>query len=721
MGWGREGKDEEKGVQLRVLAQNLVFNTAHILDKTLTPAKRRSNSPILKIFPPDKPAEPKSNSELKNDWCQKNKNPQTADDDSSSWVFFQSEGKISPPSNFRESGASVITLSDSESESTNLQGDFSTKVSVKEIEVIEIDDNDEGEPLNGQKLQERASNVNDLTIIEENDVFVVANFKDRSLGANTHKQPSSTARGISILPKDDLTIVDEGDAFVVVNFAKMGLAKCKGPARNVNDLTILEEGDLFVVANFAEKNLATTTISSASSDREMSVLPKASTSSSKASCIKKSSEQDKNATPNQQYPATSKDISQFQKPSELSKKTNLTQNPPIASTSTSQTQYLSYNSLNASCSAYLQHYSQTVQTSLANIQIPRPYERAYQLEWGYRSMLLAREFGMIAADIFCLQEVEQSHLYSFYVPVFSKLGYSGLYKKRTRDMVDGCAIFYKSNMKLLSNQPIEYFFGADTVLDRDNVAQIARFEDVHSGRQICVANTHLLFNMKRGDVKLAQLAVLLANLDKECGPESGRSCPYVICGDFNMKPNCKIYEFIRSGQMSFKNARRGTISTSEDNFTQGPLLYPGFMPSETNIGRDCRFVNKKGSLVDDVFEVSMLLTRTVSLKLHLEGNGTNVKGHDNYWTHPLKLGSVYDHVAIDSQEPEVSAYSYEGTSNPDFMFYSVKKRNLKEGPLHLVRRLSLPAASALYSTLGPWPNEITPSDHIPLVAEFHLL
>ena len=32
--------------------------------------------------------------------------------------------------------------------------------------------------------------------------------------------------------------------------------------------------------------------------------------------------------------------------------------------------------------------------------------------------------------------------------------------------------------------------------------------------RLCVANTHLLFNMKRGDVKLAQLAYLFAHLHK---------------------------------------------------------------------------------------------------------------------------------------------------------------------------------------------------------------
>lgn len=43
--------------------------------------------------------------------------------------------------------------------------------------------------------------------------------------------------------------------------------------------------------------------------------------------------------------------------------------------------------------------------------------------------------------------------------------------------------------------------------------QLVRLKDMRIGREFCIANTHLLFNKRRGDVKLAQLAVLLANID----------------------------------------------------------------------------------------------------------------------------------------------------------------------------------------------------------------
>lgn len=46
--------------------------------------------------------------------------------------------------------------------------------------------------------------------------------------------------------------------------------------------------------------------------------------------------------------------------------------------------------------------------------------------------------------------------------------------------------------------------------------------------------------------------------------------------------------------------------------------------------------------------------------------------------------------------------------------------NVTEREIRLIRRLSLPNMKQLSGTLGPWPNSTTPSDHIPLIADFVL-
>ncbi|CAG9540497.1 unnamed protein product [Cercopithifilaria johnstoni] len=324
---------------------------------------------------------------------------------------------------------------------------------------------------------------------------------------------------------------------------------------------------------------------------------------------------------------------------------------------------------------------------------------AYELTWEYRWRLLASEFPMINADIFCLQEVQCDHYDHFFRPYFEAAGFLGKYKKRTHSLIDGCAIFYKSHFQLLHYQYIEYYVNDDSVLDRDNVGQLVRLKDMRNGREFCIANTHLLFNKRRGDVKLAQLAVLLANIDKECGPESGQECPYVLCGDFNIQPHSPLYNFIMSGEICFTNLQRGNISGQGN--AGGPFVSVNLLPEDIGIGRNCRFKYLKNR--------TMLLPSV------------------NCWSHPLCFNSVY-HINA-KNGPVISTYHSVEAVNPDFIFYSVKSKGIKnsgsaisvsEKEIRLIRRLSLPSMEQLAGTLGPWPNSTTPSDHIPLIADFVL-
>lgn len=74
------------------------------------------------------------------------------------------------------------------------------------------------------------------------------------------------------------------------------------------------------------------------------------------------------------------------------------------------------------------------------------------------------------------------------------------------------------------------------------------------GPPLCVANTHLLFNPRRGDVKLAQLAIMLAEIDsvvKSCKAK-GEHCNLILCGDFNSVPKMPLYQLITTGELFFE-------------------------------------------------------------------------------------------------------------------------------------------------------------------------
>jgi endonuclease/exonuclease/phosphatase family metal-dependent hydrolase len=66
-----------------------------------------------------------------------------------------------------------------------------------------------------------------------------------------------------------------------------------------------------------------------------------------------------------------------------------------------------------------------------------------------------------------------------------------------------------------------------------------------------VANTHVLFNPKRGDIKLAQLRLLLQHLQALIAaalPEDqAQHVAAMVMGDFNSAPNTPLYRFMRQG------------------------------------------------------------------------------------------------------------------------------------------------------------------------------
>ncbi|CAL1535696.1 unnamed protein product [Lymnaea stagnalis] len=139
-------------------------------------------------------------------------------------------------------------------------------------------------------------------------------------------------------------------------------------------------------------------------------------------------------------------------------------------------------------------------------------------EWPNRSKALLTQILAHNADIVCLQEVQEAHWVKDICKTLEAYGYKGKFKKKDNDQTDGCAILYKEKkFRLLKCVPVSFMRGG--ILDRGNIGLILILEpqsSVYSGKvdKVCVATTHLLFNPRRGDVKLAQLMVLLAEIDK---------------------------------------------------------------------------------------------------------------------------------------------------------------------------------------------------------------
>lgn len=138
-----------------------------------------------------------------------------------------------------------------------------------------------------------------------------------------------------------------------------------------------------------------------------------------------------------------------------------------------------------------------------------------------------------------------------------------MYQRRTGTKTDGCAICYQNaNFTEAAVSKLEFFRPETELLDRHNVGIVLLLRPlVHRGAEVkeagpplCVANTHLLFNPRRGDVKLAQLAIMLAEIDamKKCCKATGEHCNVVFCGDFNSVPHMPLYQLITTGELRYQ-------------------------------------------------------------------------------------------------------------------------------------------------------------------------
>ncbi|CAF87046.1 unnamed protein product, partial [Tetraodon nigroviridis] len=181
--------------------------------------------------------------------------------------------------------------------------------------------------------------------------------------------------------------------------------------------------------------------------------------------------------------------------------------------------------------------------------------------------------------ILCLQEVQEDHYENQIKPALLTLGYQCEYKKRTGSKPDGCAIVFKSSrLSLLSSNPVEFLRPGDALLDRDNVGLVLLLQPSDAASplgasSICVANTHLLYNPRRGDVKLAQLAILLAEISRLSRLPGGSTGPVVLCGDFNSTPLSPLYSFLTTGCLNYSGLKMGSVSGQESS-PRGQRLLP---------------------------------------------------------------------------------------------------------------------------------------------------
>ncbi|XP_053139155.1 protein angel homolog 1 isoform X2 [Hemicordylus capensis] len=392
------------------------------------------------------------------------------------------------------------------------------------------------------------------------------------------------------------------------------------------------------------------------------------------------------------------------------------------------------------------------------------------LNWSYRLTNLLQEIQHWDPDVLCLQEVQENHYWEQLEPTLMMMGFACIYKRRTGRKTDGCAICYKqSRFQLISTNPVEFFRPGLDILNRDNVGLVLLLQPLLESlgdkaiRPLCVANTHVLYNPRRGDIKLAQMALLLAEIDKTSKMADGNYCPIILCGDLNSVPDSPLYKFIRNGQLYYHGMPAWKVSGQEE-FCEHPyqrkLLTP-LWPSCLGITDDCQYVTHCQSKTSDRLKYS----RDFLLQFHycdaacerpaelilLEGVTDAKPDRPPHWPkkltvnnnsdpelfcsrypgniqHGLNLTSAYNHFLPQRGRPEITTMPLGVGATVDYIFYSAKpikneneesRRMYQDGALKLLGRLSLLSEDILWSANG-LPNPFCSSDHLCLLTSFGL-
>ncbi|KAM6946996.1 2',5'-phosphodiesterase 12 isoform 1-T2 [Lycodopsis pacificus] len=236
-----------------------------------------------------------------------------------------------------------------------------------------------------------------------------------------------------------------------------------------------------------------------------------------------------------------------------------------------------------------------------------PYCAPYALQLDYRQNLIKKELAGYNADIVCLQEVDKGVFSDSLTPALDAFGLDGVFRIKEKQH-EGLATFYRrSKFQLLSQHDIVLSEALTSdpihstllesvsansglkgkILKRSTAMQVSVLEDLKKpGRKVCVANTHLYWHPKGGNVRLVQMGVALRHLSHVIN-EVAPGAPLLFCGDFNSSPNSGVFQLLSETAVPLQHADWSSSGPEEScrmelQSTFPPLLSACSQPAYTN-------------------------------------------------------------------------------------------------------------------------------------------
>ena len=197
------------------------------------------------------------------------------------------------------------------------------------------------------------------------------------------------------------------------------------------------------------------------------------------------------------------------------------------------------------------------------------------LSWENRSKKILSELKTLNADLISLIEFENDEKF---IKELNSYGYEFAFKPRTGNHSEGCAIAWKSDKyELINLFSIGFNMNKDEknisdIYNRDNIALIGIFKLVEIPNTIIIfATTHLVYNVKRGDVKLGQIYQLTNTLEefRKKYEDELKNKVYIFLGtDLNSTPKSGVYKLLTTGELNCNQINKYSLSGQDQENLQ---------------------------------------------------------------------------------------------------------------------------------------------------------
>ena len=330
------------------------------------------------------------------------------------------------------------------------------------------------------------------------------------------------------------------------------------------------------------------------------------------------------------------------------------------------------------------------------------------LQWRQRLPGIINIIQRLNADVIALQEVENFQR-DFQDPLHRYCSLDGVYKQRTGGQADGVALMWRSSrLSLLHVEAVEYANALtrgvtspaeDERMRKHNVGLIGVFLDRLAMREVVVATTHILFNPKRGIVKLRQLQHLLTRVDALRWPPPAQPAA------LHSPMSAALHQLIDDTASSDTAASAATASADgramvvlgDLNMTPSSLLH-GFVR-----GEGLRAASRSEHEWDG-HEAEQRRGQG-----HRPPEPPELPGEPLVdATHPL-AGELHSAYGTSRGEPECTTFHGRFLGTVDYIWFSVKQLGVRT-VLPTPSRRELLARRSL-------PDLGTPSDHIPIACD----